>query len=440
MQRLIESRLKEWKDQPGRMPLLIRGARQVGKSHVVEAFGREHFARTVVINFEKQPEYKQAFTSLVPSRICEMLSLLSKQSIKHGETLLFLDEIQECPQAIMALRYFKEEMPGLHVIGAGSLLEFALNDEQFRMPVGRVQFYYLKPLSFKEFLIVTGNDALLNYLSQATFHTGIEPVIHQRALELLSKYFFLGGMPAVIQSYLNTENILACQEIQANVLMTYRNDFGKYASQAKYKYLQAIFERAPGLVGQHFKYVDVDPHMLSRDLKQALEMLCDAGLVYRAFNTKANGLPLISTVNERKFKLLFLDIGLVQYASHLGADLLLKKDFFTVNRGNMVEQFVGQELLTLREIYQPGEVYYWERDALGSVSEIDYVINVGSDIVPIEVKAGATGRLKSLRIFMNEKKSPFGVKCSQQPLEQYGDILSIPLYMIHELPRLVKSV
>jgi uncharacterized protein len=439
MLRLIEERLKLWKDEVGRMPLLVRGARQVGKSYILEKFGRENFGQLVTINFERRPDYKQAFTSLEPIQICNKLALLSKQPIEPGKTLLFLDEIQECPEAISALRYFKEEMPELHVIGAGSLLEFTLNDAQFRMPVGRVQFYYLKPLSFKEFLLASGNNILVEHLAQATPQSGIEPVIHEHALELLRHYLVLGGLPAVIQHYLDTENLVACQERQANLLMTYRSDFGKYANQTKHKYLQAIFERAPGLVGQHFKYADIDPHMQARDLKQALLALRHAGLLYQVFCTQASGLPLISTVNEKKFKLLFLDTGLVQHASHLSADLLLQKDLFTINRGHVIEQFVGQELLTLSEFFDPGEIFYWERNTPGSTAEIDYVIHVDSRIVPIEVKAGTTGRLKSLRIFMTEKSAPLGVHISQKPLARHDDILSIPLYMLYELPRLVRQ-
>lgn len=438
MQRLIDARLEAWKGLIGRMPLLIRGAKQVGKSYVVEAFGRKHFSHTLTINFKKRPEYKCAFDALSAGKICDKLSLQSKQVIEPGKTLLFLDEIQECPQAIMALRYFKEEIPELHVIGVGSLLELICKDEAFRMLVGKVQFIHVKPLSFKEFLLATGNQVLLERCAQMSPEEKIDSVMHDDALELLRKYLVIGGAPAVVQHYLDTENLTACQELQADLLMSYRSDFGKYTSRAEYKYVQAIFERLPSLVGQPFKYSAIDPRLQSRDLRKGLAILRDMGLLYQVFSVNANGLPLMASLNPKKFKLLFLDVGLVQYATHLGAELLLKKDLFTVNLGSIVEQFVGQELLTLSKVFESGELYCWERKAIGSTAEVDYIINVGAQIVPIEVKATATGWLKSLRIFMNEKQSLLGVNISQRPLEFVNGILSIPLYMIHELPRLVQ--
>lgn len=438
MQRLIENNLISWKDQVNRMPLLIRGARQVGKSYAVESFAKEYFS-PISINFEKYPLYKQVFTTLEPQEIIKKISSLSGQPVIPGKTLLFLDEIQECPNAIQALRYFKEDLPSLHVIAAGSLLEFILNDSKFRMPVGRIQNYFLKPLSFKEFLLAMNQSFLLDDLAQVTPQVTVDTAIHEKLLHYLRQYLVTGGMPAVIAQYIATQNLSACQEVQANILLTYRNDFGKYANKTQHKYLQALFEQAPGLVGQHFKYVDVDPQMQSRDLKQALYALQNAGLVTLVYLSQATGLPLRSLINQKKFKLFFLDVGLTQYASLLSATLLMSSDLLAVNRGQIAEQFVGQELLTLGEIYQAGELYYWERDR-GNLAEIDFVLNIDAHIIPIEVKAGATGRLRSLQIFMEERHLPVGVRISQHPLHWDGKILSVPLYMIHELPRLLESL
>jgi len=439
MERMLMSQLLAWKKQVNRMPLLVRGARQIGKSYLIEQFGKGNFENTVIVNFEQRKELETAFLTFEPSEICNKLKLLLNQSISAGTTLLFLDEIQECPRAIQALRYFKEKMPELHVIAAGSLLEFALNDESFKMPVGRVQNYFLKPLSFKEFLLAVDRENLVDYLANITLKNPIDPAVHELLLSLLRQYLVLGGMPAVIQQYLDTQDYLACQEVQGNILTTYRNDFGKYATKAQYKYLQALFERVPAVVSQHFKYVDIDPHMLSRDLKNALESLRHAGLIYQIFSTKANGLPLNASTNSRKFKLLFLDVGLTQYFGNLSGKLLLEKDLHLINQGQIIEQLVGQELLTLEEYYRPGEIYYWERDSASSTAEIDYVTQVNATVIPIEVKSGITGRLRSLKLFMQEKNSVLGVRASQKPLELTDNILSIPLYMIHELPRLCKQ-
>lgn len=440
MHRSIEKQLLRWKDQVNRMPLLLRGARQVGKSFLLLAFGNKYFANTIHINFEKKPVFKRAFLTKNPQQICNTLALMTNQEIKPNHTFLFLDEIQECPEAIEALRYFKEEMPGLHVAGAGSLLEFTLNDEQFHMPVGRIQFYYLKPCSFTEYLMALGNDKLIGFLQQVNYKNATEIALHEHLLTLMRQYLVLGGMPAVIKQYLDTSDYLQCQEIQANLFNTFRGDFGKYSKQAQHKYLQALFEEAPKLVGQHFHYVDVDPHMQSRDLKLALQALCDAGLIYQIFSGNANGLPLNAALNKKKFKLLFLDVGLVQYTNHLSPQLLLSEDFFALKRGALVEQLVGQELLTLFPFYEAGELFFWERNKPGSSSEVDYVIHVDDLIIPVEVKVGATGRLKSLRIFMEEKKSILGIRISQQPLYFENKILSVPLYMVNEIPRLVKEI
>lgn len=215
MKRDIERQLKDWKDQPNRLPLLIRGPRQVGKTYVVEQFGKEFFENVVLVNFELYPRMKQCFESLDPKEIINKLRLMDDLDIEPGKTLLFLDEIQECPKAIMSLRYFKEKMPELHVIGAGSLLEFALREEDFRMPVGRVQFVYLGPFSFGEFLGALNHNQLRGYLGKIKLMDQIDPVVHEQLLELLQKYFILGGMPAVLQEYLTAGNLKVCQNIQS---------------------------------------------------------------------------------------------------------------------------------------------------------------------------------------------------------------------------------
>ena len=233
MKRDIERQLKEWKNQPGRMPLLIRGPRQVGKTYVVEKFGKEHFQDVLSVNFELYPKMKQCFDSLDPKEIINKLQLLNNFNVAPGNTLLFLDEIQECPKAIMSLRYFKEQMPELHVIGAGSLLEFSLREEDFRMPVGRVQYIYLGPFSFSEFLDASNHDKLRVFLGQMTLEDRTDSSIHAQLLDLLRKYLILGGMPAVLQEYFTSGNIMVCQRIQTGLLETYRADFGKYAKKTK---------------------------------------------------------------------------------------------------------------------------------------------------------------------------------------------------------------
>ena len=440
MRRDIEKELILWKAQKERYPLIIRGARQVGKSYLVETFGRTHFQNNVVVNLEFQPQLKDCFKSLDPSEIINKLQLLLSVQIKEDNTLLFLDEIQECPQAIMALRYFKEKMPKLSVIAAGSLLEFALRSPDFKMPVGRVLFLYLEPLSFSEYLDATGNQNLRRFLSDVKLTDSIDDVIHKKLLELLRIYIIVGGMPAVLNEYLSSKDLMNCQRIQTALLQTYRSDFGKYAKISQHKYLQKVFDAAPRMAGQRIKYSNIDPDTRSRDLKNALSLLTLAGIVRPIYLTKALGLPLGAQINEQRFKLNFLDIGLMQNSCGLQGRLSIEEDFLQINAGSVAEQFVGQELTAYSDRHQQASLYFWAREKRGSMAEVDYVINIGSDIFPVEVKSGKEGRLKSLRMFIEEKKSRLGIRFSQDKLSYYDKILSIPLYMIEQMPRLVESL
>lgn len=437
MKRDLEKDLVRWKDQEGRMPLLVRGARQVGKSYLIEKFGEAYFDKCVVINFEQYPEYAQCFSVLDPIKIMNSLELLSGHVIQPGKTLLFLDELQECPKAILALRYFKEQLPLLHVIGAGSLLEFVLNDSKFQMPVGRVQFMYLRPLSFMEYLSAAGYEPLRGFLENIQLGDKIEEVIHLRLLSLVREYMALGGMPAVISHYLNTKSLLRCQEIQTAILSTFRNDFGKYASPQQQNYLQSIFMKAPGLIAEWFKYSKLDNESSPRALKKALLQLNAAGLLLLVYATSAAGLPFITHMNEKKFKLLFLDVGLVKRACNLELELLLKEDLILLNRGALAEQFVGQELLAYSGKEGMDSLFFWGREQKSSSAEVDYVVAVGSHIVPIEVKAGAVGSLRSLQVFLEEKQIPFGVRISELPFSSLDKLLTLPFYLIAALPRLV---
>lgn len=443
MRRNIESDLVRWKNQERRMPLLLRGARQVGKSYIIEKLGKEEFESCVTLNFELHPEYQMCFETLEPLKIINAIELVTGSAIRAGKTLLFLDEIQECPRAIMALRYFKEQMPELHVIGAGSLLEFTLNDETFRMPVGRIQFMYLRPLSFGEYLEACGHVKLRDYLKTVSFNDIIETAIHQKLLSLVREYFSLGGMPAVIAEYIASKKLLQCQDIQNAILMTFRNDFGKYSKRMPHAHLQLIFTKAPGLVGQWLKYSTLDPETAPKTLKNALKMLCDAGLIILVYATSATGLPFISHMNEKKCKFLFLDIGLVKRACNLDLEMLFKQDPFLINDGALAEQFVGQELLACMGREEANTLFSWVRQEKSSSAEIDFLIEIDAQIIPVEVKAGATGTLRSLRIFIEEKKLPLGIRISALPLALGGDkrdILSIPFYLIEELPRLVREI
>lgn len=440
MKRLLESNLKTWARSHEHLPLILRGARQVGKTYLIESFAQENFKHFVAINFELQPEFKGCFESLDPEIILREISLLTQQPITLDETLIFFDEIQTCPRALQSLRYFKEKLPRLHVIAAGSLLDFVLNDSNFSMPVGRVTFRYLYPMSFTEFLLANKDGMFVDYLSNANLDNPISPTLHATLLEKLKIYFFLGGMPAVVARFTEQPNDwVTIAEYQSALLKTYRADFSKYATLNQRKYLERLFERAPLILGQQFKYSRVDPDLLARDLKIALHLLIDAALITPAYACHASGIPLTAGKIEKKFKIFFLDIGLAQNAAHITPSFTSRMDLIQINQGALIEQLVAQEMLAYSASFDPIQLFFWDREKPGSSAEVDFVIQLDNRIIPIEVKAGKTGRLKSLRVFMQEKSCPMGIRIAALPLSFEDNILTIPLYLIKELPRLVKS-
>ena len=439
MKRDIEQpALLHWKNSSDRKPLLIRGARQVGKTYVVKSFAAAHFDHLVEINFELRPELKKIFDTLDPEVIIKNLKLVLNQPIEPGKTLLLLDEIQDCPRAIMALRYFYEKNPQLHVIGAGSLLEFSLNAQGFKMPVGRVTYLYLQPLSFEEFLAAVNEKELRATLAKIDLHHPPSESVHERLLKLLGEYFLVGGMPAVINSYLANRSSVEYQNQQLSLLQTYRDDFGKYASRAKHIYLQKVFSTAPAMVGKRYKYSHVDSDIQSRELKEALHLLNQAGIVHQVTAASAHGLPL--EPHENKFKIIFLDTGLMQRGCGLDAEIAMAKDFLAVNAGALAEQFVGQELLGSMNPHEDRRLFFWARDKKNSQAEVDYLIVHRSHPVPIEVKSGKTGSLKSLKVFMTEHRSKIGIRISQQSFSCYDNVLSIPLYAVGQIHRLLDQL
>jgi predicted AAA+ superfamily ATPase len=305
--RTLEQALIQWRDQPSRKPLLLRGARQVGKSFLVETFGQTYFENVVSINFELSPEFKSCFISLKPQDICNAIKVLQDTPIIPGKTLLFLDEIQDCPDAIRSLRYFKELMPELHVIGAGSLLELLLKHADYRMPVGRVSSLYLYPLSFHEFLQAYNADAL-NAIKTASLKEPILPAIHEYLLKQVHLYTLLGGMPEVAASYQETQDLRETQRIQSEILDTYQKDFGHYEGVASVPQLRRCFEMIPKMIGQQIKYNKIDSDLRSRDLKLALSALEESYIIQKIQATTAQGFPLEATENTKKFKFNFVDI------------------------------------------------------------------------------------------------------------------------------------
>ena len=437
MKRFLEKDLIAWKKSPEHLPLILRGARQVGKSYLIESFGKTFFDEVLIIDFERYPHLKKCFVTPDAKEIAQKIEMALQKKIVPGKTLLFLDEIQECPEALTSLRYFKELMPQLHVIAAGSLMEFFLHDERYSFPVGRVEFFYLRPFSLMEFLQTT---APISYerISSATMEKPLSTLEHEEMLKWVRRFFFIGGMPDAIASYLLKESFLECQKVHERILQAYSSDFGKYSAEVLHKYLYLLFQKAPALVGKIVKYVQIDKESRSRDLKPALELLTKAGIIHQVFATTASGIPLHAHMKENRFKLLFLDVGLLQTASQIDAQDIWEKDINQINAGSLAEQFVGQELLAYAKPYQNRSLLFWEKEK--SEAEVDFVVTVDSQMIPIEVKAGSTGRLYSLQSFLDAKKAPLGIRISEMPLSFHNRILSVPFYLVHAIDHLVKNM
>jgi uncharacterized protein len=430
MKRNIYEILVDWKNSLKRRPLLIRGARQTGKTYIVNEFGANEFEHVIYLNFERNPEFKDIFSTFIPSDIIEKIALYTAQKSLPGKTLLFLDEIQECPEAIVSLRYFFEEMAELHVIGAGSLLEFALSSKNFRVPVGRIQYLYLYPLSFEEFLDALEETELRKHIAHRKNLENLSASLHAKLNEYVRKYFIIGGMPAVVKEYVTTRDVIKCQRIQRSIIDTYIDDFAKYARVSKHAYLRKVFNSVPAMVGQKFVYAQIDRSVKSRELKEALELLETAGVITRVRQTSGAGLPLSAAVHESIFKVLFLDVGLFHAISGIYSDTAKEKDFTAIFKGAVAEQFAGQELIVCQSPYTKAELFYWGRSTKNSTAEVDYLIEKDASIIPVEVKSGPTGRLKSIHLFIDKYQSDKAIKISQAPFKTEDRIVSLPFYAI----------
>lgn len=435
MERLTLQYLKRWKAKTEPLPLLIRGARQVGKTWLVRELGT-HYSSFVEVNLEANPEYHKVFKELFgkPEALIQILSLLTGKKIVPGETLFFIDEIQGSKEALLSLRYFKEMLPSLNVIAAGSLLEFSFQD--FSYPVGRIEFLHLFPLNFEEYLLAQSRTDLVEAIRNADDRQALPIALHEKLLEESAIYSLVGGMPAVVKTYLANQDLQAAQEIQQVLIASFREDFHKYASRSNVEYLRIVFQALPRLLGRKWKYSHVDPAIKSRELGNALQLLEMAGLAYRALHSSANGLPLGAQVNPKNFKVFFLDIGLCQRLLGLEiSKLYLEKKEILAHRGGIAEQFVAQELISRSTPNQDPQLYYWHREEKSSQAELDFLLERPGAILPIEVKSASEGRLKSLHLFMKEKSDYVheALKISTANFSRHGKIIEWPFYALLRL-------
>jgi predicted AAA+ superfamily ATPase len=449
--------MKKWLEKPTRKPLVIRGARQVGKSTLLQLFAEQQGIRLAAINLERQANLAPAFATNNPREILNVLATLPGQGGITPGDLLFLDEIQALPEALGALRYFYEELPELAVVSAGSLLEFALGDGRFSMPVGRVEYLHMGPMTFSEFLLALGEDALAHFIQTWEPMQPINPVVHQRFTALLRLYYSVGGMPEAVKTYATNQRLSEVSEVHASIIQTYRDDFPKYIGTRNQARIQQVFNYAARNVGQKVKYSQFSSDDKSATIKADIELLCLARVLHKVVHSHCNGLPLQGEVEEKTYKLLFLDIGLMNAICGLNwQELSMVKEARFVNEGPNAEQFIGQHLVELLAAQPNRELTYWLREARSNNAELDYVIALNGRILPIEVKAGATGSLRSLLQFMAEKRLPTAIRFDASPptitpvsasvrrgqgMEMVRfTLVSLPLYLVEALPRVVEGI
>lgn len=431
IKRNIDTELKAWRGEKPGKPLLLRGARQVGKSTAIRHLGTQ-FEYFLEINFEEHRTVHSLFEGdLNPLVICENLSILFDVPIIPGKTLLFFDEIQACVPALSSLRFFYEKYPELHLVAAGSLLEFALSEIP-SFGVGRIRSLFMYPLSFGEFLDAVGESRLR--LARDKMSAALAEPVHEKLLSWLRRFLVLGGMPEVVADYAANKDLNTSRQLLDDLLVSFRADFAKYRHHVPALRIAEVFDAVVRQSGGKFVYAKAATEANHKQVKQALDLLIMAGLVIPVTHTSANGLPLGAEINPKKQKMLLLDTGL--FLRILGLDIreiLFGDDFDLINKGALAEQYCGLELLKAASPYRQDALYYWHREATNSNAEVDYVIHRGDEIIPLEVKSGRKGTMQSLRIFMKEKNSSYGVRFSFESYGMLDNIQIWPLYAVSKI-------
>lgn len=415
--RHIDEQLLQWKSSSRRKPLLIRGARQVGKSTAVRELAKE-FRYFVEINLEKQPDLLQMFPENIDvKKTCEKLSGTLGIPIVPGETLLFIDEIQVSKEAIMALRYFKEDYPELHVIAAGSLLEFAL-EELPSFGVGRIRSLYMYPFSFDEFLMAQGLDLTVNYKKGATCDEPLTEKAHKDLVDQLRSFYLVGGMPAAVTEWIETHSYLEVSHIHTDIIQTYEDDFNKYKKRVSPVLLRQVLRSVALQIGNKFVYAIAARDVHSSVIREALHLLTLADLITPVKHTDGTGIPLGAEESDNYVKYLFFDQGVMQTMLDIPAsDILLASDVDFVNKGGTSEMFAGLEMKKYRDCLLKPEMHYWQNTSKGSNAEVDYLRAKNGRVLPVEVKANTQGGMQSLWIFMRKRKLHEAIRTS---LENFG--------------------
>jgi uncharacterized protein len=450
--------LSNWSKHPTPKPLVIRGARQVGKSTLVRIFCQLNGYELIEINLEKTKLRElNNQTSFSIKKLISEIELITQKRVNE-KSLLFLDEIQEQPLAFNRLRYFYEDRPGLHVIAAGPLLDVIIDDASFSMPVGRVEYYFLGPLSYREFLLAKGEELLLSQLDDMSLASPPSEVLHERATELLREFYYVGGMPEAVNEFINSQDMEKVRRIQQSLLQTYRDDIPKYTKHKQGVRVKNVFDFVPAHLGEGKVKFNAISESNSTLVKDAINILDKAQVIIKVLNNSASGIPLSSGADQGIMKLYFLDVGLYNAASELQwAELVRSDEEALITKGSMAEQFVAQHL-KYRSNSSRGELYYWLRGGKREAAEVDFITTHQGRILPIEVKAGSTGKMRSLWQFIADKKSPLALKfdlkyrdkfiseISQKVVTSFGTVeisctlLALPLYAVELFPKFLDEI
>jgi predicted AAA+ superfamily ATPase len=451
--------LEKWGKQETPKPLVLRGARQVGKSTLVRMYAERAGLELVEVNLEKKSisEFNNQESFSIEKVITE-IEIITKSRVTD-RSIIFIDEIQAQPAAVNALRYFYEDRPGLKVVAAGSLFEVMARRNDFGMPVGRVEYYYLGPMTFSEFLLACNEDILAEEIQKIDLNTPPSNSLHLRAIELLKKYYFVGGMPEVVKAYVEKQDFSAVRDLQNALLQTYKDDVPKYSKGQEYSTILAVMDYCIHNLGKKVIFRHVTKRLHSSYVKRAIETLALANIIYKVCHSECNGLPLSAGANQDVFKLYFLDVGLYNCYTELEwRDLYALSPEQLITKGCIAEQFIAQHLAFRYPKKELSRLHYWLRGERSNAAEIDFVISHHSKIYPLEVKSGSTGKLRSLWQFVFEKRSATALRLdlslrrqlvasiSHQVASSTGShsisckLIGIPLYAVENIVRIVESI
>lgn len=429
MKRVIQDQLQQWKNQPKRKPLILMGARQVGKTYALKKFGEKAYQNTAYLNFEDNPRLGQLFkASLAPDVILKAISIELDIEITPGKTLLIFDEVQECPEALNSLKYFCENAPEQHIIAAGSLLGVKLSHTK-GFPVGKVQFLTLYPLSFLEFLEACKQERLIDYLRELKTAHPLPPTIHDKLLQYFKEYLYVGGMPEAVAEYLESQNLSKVREIQKAILNAYSLDFAKHAPPEQIMKINLVWSSIPNQLAKEnkkFIFSALRSGARAKEFEGALQWLIEAGLIHKVSMITSPKLPLSAYADFNIFKIYLVDVGLLGAMAQLSAKTLIhENELFQEFKGAITENYVAQEL-----VHSQFSLFYWGSEGK---AELDFVIEHDDAIYPLEVKSGNSSKKQSLRVYGETFHPKLLIRTSPMNLRKDGAILNCPLYLLEKL-------